>query len=95
MKRVVSASRAALASVLLTGFSLTVAVAAMGSPNAQSTYAMSCFVIAGNMSCIDGAGVVPIVPTLPPITVPAGSNVDGENETYVVKDDGGYEVARG
>ena len=95
MKRVVSASRAALVSVLLIGFSLTVAVAVMGGPNAQSTYAMSCFVIAGNMSCIEGAGAVPIVPALPPIMVPAGSNVDGENETYVVKDDGGYEVARG
>jgi hypothetical protein len=56
---------------------------------------MSCFVIAGKMNCIGGGAVVPIVPIAPPIMVPAGPGVDGENESYVIEDDGGHEVSRG
>jgi hypothetical protein len=95
MIRDVSARRAALASVLVSAFSLTAAVAVMDSTASPATRAMSCFVIAGKMSCIGGGAVVPIVPIAPPIMVPAGPGVDGENESYVIEDDGGYEVSRG
>jgi hypothetical protein len=56
--------------------------------------AMSCFVIAGKLACID-AVYVPVAPVAPPVMGPIGPNIDGENEDITIRDNGGRHVAAG
>jgi hypothetical protein len=53
--------------------------------------AMSCFAIAGTLSCIE----TPTVPFVPPVIVTGGAKVEGEDEHIVIRDNGGRHIARG
>lgn len=56
--------------------------------------AMSCFVVAGKVACIE-VGVVPMVPGGPAVSAPIGPDFTGDDEDIVIRDDGGRHVAIG
>jgi hypothetical protein len=91
-------SRALVCSTLVSaGLSLAFALA-VGSVDVNRTAdagaAMSCFVVAGKLACID-AGYMPVAPLAPPVMGPIGPDIDGENEDIVIRDNGGRHVAAG
>lgn len=60
----------------------------------ERTQIAACFTIAGKMTCMEG-GAMPINPIMPPILIPSGPGVDGEDEVIIMNDNGGHEVAIG
>jgi hypothetical protein len=61
---------------------------------AQPASAMSCFTVAGKMTCIDTTHA-PAAGFMPPVIVPTVAGDDGEDHHIVIRDDGGRRVARG
>ena len=55
---------------------------------------MSCFTVAGKMTCVDASFAAP-ASFVPPVIVRAGAGDDGERHSIVIEDDGGRKVARG
>jgi hypothetical protein len=73
-------------------FVLTVALGGLvGSGNNPPVKALSCFTIAGQVTCIDAGGST-VAPIIPPIHGPI---FGGEDEEIVMSDNGGYQVERG
>ncbi len=78
----------------LVAFGAAVVLGAFGWGQAQPASAMSCFTVAGKMTCIDAAHA-PTAGYLPPVIVPAIAGGDGEDQHIVIRDDGGRRVAQG
>lgn len=75
---------------LLVGLAASAAVSGSADP---SPVPVTCFVVSGNVACID-AGFVPALPGASVTTV-VGPPIDGESESQTIRDDGGREVAIG
>lgn len=83
--------------LVFVGLSLPLALAVATAPinrTVDARAAMSCFVIAGKVACIE-AGYIPVAPVAPSVTGPIGPDIDGENEDIIIRDDGGRHVATG
>jgi len=61
---------------------------------AETASIMSCFTVAGKMSCIETAHA-PAAGFMPPVIVPTGAGDNGKDHHIVIQDDGGRKVARG
>lgn len=73
---------------------LFAALVALGAPtDKQLDAAMSCFTIAGEVTCFEsgGAHVQPVAPNI----APSGPIFGGESEEIVMRDNGGHVVERG
>jgi hypothetical protein len=66
----------------------------VGLGQAPPASAMSCFTVAGKMTCIDTAASG-AAPFMPPVIVPGAAWGEGEDHHIVIEDDGGRHVARG
>ena len=95
MDRHVAHRRRALIASFVAASGCTVAATLAPSAQPVRAQAVSCFVVAGTMNCIEGADVMPIMPMVPPIFISSGPGGEGENEHYVIEDNGGREIARG
>jgi hypothetical protein len=70
------------------------ALVALASPSiARPVASMSCFTIAGEVTCFEAGG--PPAPPVAPIMAPMGPIFGGEDEEIVMRDDGGHVVERG
>jgi hypothetical protein len=91
----VPARRVRCAVTFCAAFGLTTAAFVVDLAVPSPTHAMSCFMVAQKMSCIDGVATVPLTPLEPQIMIPVGPAAEGESHDLVIEDDGGYEAARG
>ena len=69
-------------------------LAVSGFTQAPSASAMTCFAVAGKISCINTT-IAPDSGFMPPFIVPNGPASDGEDHDIVIQDDGGRRMARG
>jgi hypothetical protein len=90
----VSRRQATRTGKLLAALGMAGILGLMGQSEMPSAHAMSCFAVAGNLTCIETA-TVPVAPVMPPVIVPVGASADGEHEHIVIRDDGGRHIARG
>jgi hypothetical protein len=88
------ARRFGMAAAIVAGFWAVSAASSGGFVTAPAARAATCFSVATDIVCIDGGMQAPPA-TVPPILIPTGANGDGVDEEIVIRDDGGYQVARG
>ncbi|MGH2618877.1 MAG: hypothetical protein ACRDJC_26920, partial [Thermomicrobiales bacterium] len=79
---------------LIAALGLAGMIGLAGRSDMPSASAMSCFAVAGNLTCIDTAPA-PVVPFVPPVMVPSGVGIEGDDEHIVIRDNGGRHIARG